>query len=180
MTNDEINLIQSGDVSVPFRVLTINSSKDSILLRTKCADVDVRKDIVHIKTLIERLKITMEAESGVGIAAPQVGILRNVFLFTRIDKPEKPVEVAINPRIINYSPEKVCFERDGCLSIPDQSGNSLRYKWVEVEYLNEKGETIREKLTGYERSSDFTGIIFQHEFDHLNGILYTDRPCNQQ
>lgn len=122
----------------------------------------------------------MEAESGVGIAAPQVGILRNVFLFTRIDKPEKPVEVAINPRIINYSSEKVCFERDGCLSIPDQSGNSLRYKWVEVEYLNEKGESIRETLKGYERSGDFTGIIFQHEFDHLNGILYTDKLCNQQ
>jgi len=179
MTSDEKKLITSGDATTAFRVLTIHSPQDSFLLRQKCSDIDLKKDSVILKKLITRLKATMDAESGVGIAAPQVGILRNIFLFTRIDKPDKSVFVAINPRIIRYSEETVCFERDGCLSIPGQSGNSLRHKWVEVEYRNEIGELVRETLTGYLRAADFTGIIFQHEFDHLNGILYTDRLCNQ-
>jgi peptide deformylase len=117
----------------------------------------------------------MAAESGVGIAAPQVGVLRNVFLFMRFDQPDQPIAVAINPRIVSTSPDTYCFERDGCLSVPDRRENTRRYQWIDVEYTNEHGLTVRERLFGGMRGGDFTGVIFQHEFDHLRGILYTDR-----
>ena len=71
--------------------------------------------------------------------------------------------------------ETICFEGDGCLSVPDLSGSTKRYAWIDVEYYNEKGELIKERLSGQSRGSDFTGVIFQHEFDHLQGILFIDR-----
>jgi peptide deformylase len=177
MTDNEKQLIQSADGETPFRVLLITNKADSIILRTKAPDVNLSKDNEVIQHLIARMKATMKVESGVGIAAPQIGISRNIYLFTRIDKPDAPVEVAINPKIVSFPNENICFERDGCLSIPDVSANSVRYAWVEVEYSNEKGEKMREKLSGYSREDDFTVIIFQHEFDHLRGILFTDKIC---
>ena len=175
LTTEEKRIIGDGDGSSPFRVLTINNRQDSALLRTKSINVNIAKDKALIGKLISRLQVTMKKESGVGIAAPQVGLSRNIFIFTRIDKPGRPVEAAINPRIVSHSDSTVCFVRDGCLSIPGKSANTLRYKWVEVEYQNLDGQFIRERLTGYSRATGFTGIIFQHEFDHLNGILYIDR-----
>ena len=175
MTEQERNMILSGDENTPFRVLTVDDAADSLILRTECIDLDFKADSALIATLIARMDTTMKAENGVGLAAPQIGILRNIFLFMRIDKPGNPVEVAINPRILNKPDETICFEGDGCLSIPGQSGNSVRYAWIEVEYLNAKGEMVRERLEGFSRKTDFTGIIFQHEFDHLRGVLYTDK-----
>ena len=175
MTVEEIALIEQADTLTPMRVLKIDNAKDSLILRNKSKDVDFKTDKVILQKFISRLKATMTAESGVGIAAPQVGILRNIFLFVRIDHPDYPVEVAINPRIIAYSDENMVFEGDGCLSVPDRKGNSIRYKWIDVEYLNETGYTIRERLFANSRLEDFTGVIFQHEFDHINGILYIDK-----
>lgn len=175
LTTEEKRFIINGDSNLSFRVLTIGNRQDSILLRTKSVNVNFAKDKALIEKLIERLQVTMKEKSGVGIAAPQVGLSRNIFIFTRIDKAGRPVEAAINPKIVNHSDSTVCFVRDGCLSIPGKSANTLRYKWVDVEYLNRNGQLTRERLTGYSRVTDFTGIIFQHEFDHLNGILYIDR-----
>ena len=175
MTEQERNMILSGDENTPFRVLTVDDAADSLILRTECIDLDFKADSALIARLIARMDTTMKAENGVGLAAPQIGVLRNIFLFVRIDKAGNPVEVAINPRIVNKPDETICFEGDGCLSIPGQSGNSVRYAWIEVEYLNAKGEMVRERLEGFSRKTDFTGIIFQHEFDHLRGVLYTDK-----
>ena len=175
MTEQERNYIFSGDENSPFRVLTVEDAADSLILRTECRDLDFAADSTLIARLIARMDTTMKAENGVGLAAPQIGISRNIFLFMRIDKPGNPVEVAINPRIVNKPDETICFEGDGCLSIPGQSGNSVRYAWIEVEYLNAKGEMVREHLEGFSRKTDFTGIVFQHEFDHLRGVLYTDK-----
>lgn len=176
-TQNEKILINSGTTETPFRVLKVTDQQDSIFLRQKCSDIEDISDSVDVQILIDRLKTTMVAESGVGIAAPQVGIGRNIFLFTRIDKANYPVIVAINPKIVNHPEETICFERDGCLSIPGISGNSIRYPWVDVEYTDENGNLVQERLEGYSRESDFTGIIFQHEFDHLQGILFTDKLC---
>ena len=170
-------LITSGAQETPFRVLQVTDRQDSILLRQPCNDL---KHFVADPTfllLIARLKKTLEAEHGVGIAAPQVGISNNLFLFLRLDLPEKPVQVVVNPRIVNHPDTVVCFQRDGCLSIPGKSGNSVRYPWIDVEYRNEKGEKIRERLEGYSRQSSFTSVIFQHEYDHTKGILFTDKLC---
>ncbi|QIK59552.1 peptide deformylase [Dysgonomonas sp. HDW5A] len=176
-TQDEKDLINSGTTETPFRVLKVTDQQDSIFLRQKCSDIENINESEDLQLLIDRLKATMAAESGVGIAAPQVGIARNVFLFTRIDKANYPVIVAINPKIVNHPEETICFERDGCLSIPGISGNSIRYPWVDVEYTDENGNLVQERLEGYSRESDFTGIIFQHEFDHLQGVLFIDKLC---
>ncbi len=177
MTNKEKTITNSHGADTPFRVLQTDNYDDSLFLRQKSTDIDVKniaenKDWQHF---IERLKLTLAVESGVGIAAPQVGVARNLFLFIRIDRANKAVQVAINPRIVNYSDETFCFEGDGCLSIPDLAGSTKRHKWIDVEYYNEKGDFIKERLYGASREGDFTGVIFQHEFDHLSGILFTDR-----
>lgn len=178
MTDKERDLIFSGDVDAPLRVLQTDVKEDSLFLRKKSFNVDDVENIAKSEEwqhFIERLKLTMAVESGVGIAAVQVGIHRNLFLFMRLDKPGRPVEVVINPRIVNHPEEVFCFKDDGCLSVPDMSGDTKRYAWVEVEYYNEKGELIKERLLGASREGDFTGVIFQHEYDHLQGVLYIDK-----
>lgn len=179
MTKEEKALINNDAINNPYRVLLTTDKEDSLFLRQKSADLDI-KNIAGDKNLqffIERLKMTLAVESGVGIAAPQVGLGRNLFLFMRLDKPGIPVEVAINPRITGHPDETVCFENDGCLSIPEIAGDTKRYPWIDVEYYNEKGELIKERLSGHSREGDFTGVVFQHEYDHLQGTLFTDRLC---
>ncbi|MDR1130368.1 MAG: peptide deformylase [Prevotellaceae bacterium] len=177
ITKEEKNLINSGGENESFRVLLTVNKQDSLVLRQKSKTVDLGKDTDDLKLLIKRLKVTLEAEKGVGIAAPQVGILRNLFIIVRVDKPDMPFEAVINPQIISHPEETVCFENDGCLSIPEISGNSVRYPWILVEYFNENGEKIREKLTGHSRGDNFAAIIFQHEYDHLRGVLFIDKLC---
>lgn len=176
---EEKILINEGDRETPFRVLKITDETDYAFLRSKAQDVDMSADTTDLLLLIDRLKKTMEVESGVGIAAPQVGISRKIFIFTRVDHPDHPQVVAINPRIVGHPNEFVCFERDGCLSIPNESGNSVRFSWVDVEYTTEAGELVRERLSGYSRKDGFTGVIFQHEYDHLYGILFIDKLCQE-
>jgi len=180
MTKEEIVLINNGDRDTPYKVLLTTNKEDSLFLRRKSKDFDIEsiKGNKDLQLFITRLALTMEIESGVGIAAPQVGLGRNIFLFTRIDKEDFPVQVAINPKIVGHSEEIVCFEGDGCLSIPNTSGNTNRYAWIDVEYYNENGELIKERLSGYSRQSDFTGVVFQHEYDHLQGVLFIDKLCN--
>lgn len=182
MTETEIQLINSGAADSAFYVLQTTEELDSLFLRMKCKDFDPISIIGNqdLKLLIERMKTTLLEEQGVGLAAPQVGFSRNLFLFMRIDKPDYPIQVAINPKIVNHPDETVCFEGDGCLSIPDMSGDTNRYPWIEVEYYDEKGQLHQEKLSGYSREDDFTGVIFQHEFDHLQGVLFIDRLCNTE
>ncbi|MDR2384981.1 MAG: peptide deformylase [Tannerella sp.] len=171
------SFIVSATAETPFRVLLVTDRQDSVLLRKPCSDVKNFAADSTFQLLIARLKKTLEVENGVGIAATQVGISKNLFLFMRLDLPDKPLHVAVNPRIVHHPDTTVCFERDGCLSIPERNGNSIRYPWIDVEYWNEKGEKIRERLEGYSRQHAFTAIIFQHEYDHTKGILFTDKLC---
>jgi peptide deformylase len=182
-TDEERKLIHSGSADTPFRVLQITSREDSLILRKQSIDlVDFTSDTSFIH-LVKRLKVTMEAEQGVGIAAPQVGISRNLFLFVRVDREDGEVALAVNPRILSFSDTTICFVRDGCLSIPDFRGNSVRYPQIEAEYQDVQGKLIREVFSGYSRPGNFTNIIFQHEYDHLRGVLFIDKLCkapNQQ
>jgi len=177
-TTIERQLISSGQGKDTFRVLSIANQQDSLILRKRSKDLKQIKDNKDLSLLLERMKVTMDAEEGIGIAAPQVGINRNIFLFTRIDEPEQKVQVAINPRITAHSDSLVCFERDGCLSIPDIRGDSKRYAWIEVSYYDEQGRLIKERFSGHKRPDNFTNIIFQHEFDHINGVLFIDKLCD--
>lgn len=105
---------------------------------------------------------------GVGIAAPQVGILKNIIWVQRFDKENLPFEVYLNPVIKNYSERKQTF-REGCLSIPDRTDilDSRAFS-ILIEYDTMEAEHKIETVEG------FTSVIFQHEIDHLNGILYLD------
>ena len=181
-TEREKEIIRSGDSDTSFRILLTTDPIDSFILRMQSSNINIDSISTDedLQLLIQRLMATMAEAGGVGIAAPQVGILKNLFLFIRIDKPDYPIQVAINPRIVNHPQETVCFEGDGCLSIPNISANSIRFPWVEVEYWDEQGDFHKEKLMGFSRDEDFTSIIFQHEFDHLNGVLFTDKICSQE
>lgn len=181
-TEREKEIIRNADSDTSFRILLTTDPIDSFILRMQSSNIntDSISTDEDLQLLIQRLMATMAEAGGVGIAAPQVGILKNLFLFIRIDKPDYPIQVAINPRIVNHPQETVCFEGDGCLSIPNISANSIRFPWVEVEYWDEQGDFHKEKLMGFSRDEDFTSIIFQHEFDHLNGVLFTDKICSQE
>ncbi|MDR2512030.1 MAG: peptide deformylase [Bacteroidales bacterium] len=176
-SEEEKMLINSGNSHEQMRVLLTTNLDDLLVLRTVCSDIDLSQRDSLLDKLILRMKITMENEGGIGIAASQVGVLKNIFLFTRLSVPNQPVEVAINPRIIAHSDSSICFVGDRCLSIPDVSGNSLRYAWIEVEYFDESGTKVRCCLSDVSRQSTFTAIIFQHEYDHTKGVLFIDKLC---
>lgn len=107
--------------------------------------------------------------AGVGIAAPQVGIRKQLIAVERYDREEPQFGFYVNPRIERYSDEKA-LGREGCLSIPDRSEEVPRSESIVISYLDERsGQRVEETVEG------FTAVIFQHEIDHLNGILYIDR-----
>lgn len=169
-TNKETQLIMKEDSLTPMRIFKITSKSDSILLRTKSNYVHVNANNLVLKTFINRLYRTVRDSMslGVGIAAPQVGILKNIIWVQRFDKENFPFEVYLNPKITKYSSEKQVF-REGCLSIPNRVDTvRTRAYNIIIEYDNINAEHKTETVEG------FTSIIFQHEVDHLNGILYLD------
>lgn len=119
------------------------------------------------KTLDDMLE-TMYQANGVGLAAPQVGILKRMLVIDAAGKDEEPNPVfVINPEITKKSEElQECEE--GCLSVPDQYAKVVRPAAITVEYLNKNGEKVVADLDG------FMAVVFQHEIDHLDGILYVD------
>ena len=169
-SNSQKELVLSGSQKTPMRVYKINNQQDSILLRTKSDYVSVKKDKELLATLIERMKTTMtdSMSLGVGIAAPQVGVLKRVVIVQRFDKKNFPIEGYINPVIVQYS-KKTQPCKEGCLSIPGRSDIlNMRAYAILIEYDTLDGEHHTEMV------EDFTAVIFQHEIDHLNGILYID------
>lgn len=134
---------------------------DDDVLRKKSKPIDKIND--RILTLLDDMAETMYRAEGVGLAAPQVGVLRRVII---IDVGEGLIKL-INPELISYSGQQIDVE--GCLSIPDVHGEVERPQSVIVRALNEKGEKI-------EVSGD--GLLARalcHEIDHLNGVLFIDK-----
>ena len=164
------SLIKMADSSTPMRILKITNFSDSILLRTKSSKIKVDSKNTILKTFINRLYATVRDSMslGVGIAAPQVGILKNIIWIQRFDKKNFPFEVYLNPEIIEYSDKKqTCLE--GCLSIPKRRDTTYtRSETIVIAYDQFNKKRVKEKVSG------FTAVIFQHEIDHLNGILYVD------
>ncbi len=176
-TNEQAVMINNGDAATPMRVFKITSTSDSLLLRTASEDVKVDPADPLLPLFIDRLFATVRdsLSLGLGIAAPQVGILKNIIWVQRLDKEAEdlPFEVYLNPKIVEYS-EETQRSREGCLSIPNKRGNCIRSKWIELEYDRLDGTHHRERI------ADFTAVIFQHEVDHLNGILYLDHLAEHQ
>ena len=134
------------------------------------------KNIVspEIQLLIQQMIETMKAKGGVGIAAPQVGIDKRIFVYgfessARYPKePPIPITVFINPVIKNKSVEQnKLFE--GCLSLRGLRGEVLRANSLDIEGYNEQGEWVKKHAQGFEAR------IIQHEMDHLDGILIIER-----
>ena len=169
-TDEEIALIHSGDSTQMLRVLQTTIYEDSLILRKPSTRVNPGKNDETLKLLIARMFLAMRdtLRPGVGIAAPQVGINRKVIWVQRLDKEGSPFEVYLNPKILQYSKlTRKGFE--GCLSIPDCREEVCRSYTIMVSYTTVNGMRKTEMVEG------FTAVIFQHEVDHLKGILFTDR-----
>ncbi len=144
--------------------------QDSTILRTPSTNLSHRElQSAVLQTLeAKMLRTVMDpSQDGVGIAAPQVGINRRVVWVQRLDKEGEPFECYENIQIDSLFGETVLLE-EGCLSVPPLRGRVPRSSGVVVSYLRD-GKRVTETVEGY------TARIFQHECDHLDGILYIDR-----
>ena len=143
------------------------------ILRTIAADVTNFLD-EEIQNLIDTLIATAVAVDGVGIAAPQLSHSYRLFIMASRPNsryPYAPVmepTAVINPQIVSHSTE-IVKDWEGCLSLPGIRGKVPRFDRIQVEYIDRNGELVNRELTG------FIARIFQHELDHLNGILFVDR-----
>lgn len=137
-------------------------------LRRPNDDID-ESEFEYVEHLSRRMLELMYKAEGVGLAAPQVGINKRLMVFNPEGKRERWLDevVFINPVIVQAS-EGSDVESEGCLSFPDMSGDVKRSKWIKVEGLTPRGKKIKKKYTGW------VARIFQHEFDHLNGVVYID------
>ncbi len=160
--------IGSGDEIM--RLTTIDNEADSLILRQISKPLS-RRDVAseEFSTLCRRMLATVRnpENEGVGIAAPQVGILRRLVAVQRFDKEGGPFEFYINPKIVEYEDDWI-LGGEGCLSVPDFRGDVLRAQSIKISYRDAQYRLHREKVEG------FTAVIFQHEIDHLDGILYID------
>jgi peptide deformylase len=150
-------------------ILTVHDPQQLRVLRSKSKNV--QKVTPKLVAFAEQMLETMRQANGVGLAAPQVGVLQRFFVAELPEDEEKdqPAETYIlfNPEIVKGRGEQIGFE--GCLSIPGYIGEVAREEQITVKGLNERGKPVRLKLEGY------LARVFQHEIDHLDGILYTDR-----
>lgn len=159
------------------RIMSIYEDLDSLILR--CPSVDVNPNDTIWKFLAKRM-IDAAKDEGVGIAAPQVGVNRNIICVQRYDKQDDspdghPWEMYFNPRIVEYS-DSIVRRNDGCLSVPtgelypEIEEFSYRSVWVRFTYFDAAG-IFREETVKHE----YTAHIIQHEVDHLNAIMFFDR-----
>lgn len=124
--------------------------------------------------LAEAMNTTMLERQGVGIAAPQVYISKRIIIVASRANPRYPNApemlpvVMVNPEIVEMSEQQNLGE-EGCLSVPNERGQVARANDIRVHYLNLEGEVFELELSG------FPARIVQHEIDHLNGILFTER-----
>lgn len=136
------------------------------LLRKKSRNIEEidEKILQLLDDMYETLKQTPD---GVGIAAPQVGVLKRAIIVDLSEEDGPGPYKLINPVIKKQSGEQIC--REGCLSVPGKLGDVVRPKKVTVEALNEKGEKVVIK------AEDILAVVLSHEIDHLDGILFVDR-----
>jgi len=142
---------------------------DPILYRKARKVTDFGKEL---QTLVDDMVETMRVAPGVGLAAPQVDVPLRVIVVEFGDEEDESVPLklfpVVNPEITRFSKEQV-IGTEGCLSIPDFVGDVDRSVGVVVKGMNRRGQPMRIKSSGW------LARIFQHEVDHLNGVLFIDR-----
>ena len=156
------------------KVLKVREVGDPIL-NTISQDVDIKNINAEILEIIEDLKSTLEYGTGLGIAAPQIGVDKRIIVvgakkenIKYNDAEEIPITAMINPTWRKLSEEKDS-QYEGCMSVPEIKGKVERYKNIELTYYNENGEKIVKKLNG------FFARLVQHECDHLDGIVFLEK-----
>jgi peptide deformylase len=126
----------------------------------------------EMQRLIDDMIETMRAAVGVGLAAPQVGFGLQLFVYEALDPEDPstgiPLRVLINP-MVEPEPGEMVYDWEGCLSIPDLRGLVPRHPAVRVRGLDREGRALDYVAEGFEAR------IVQHEFDHLNGVVFLDR-----
>ncbi len=136
------------------------------LLRKKSREVEVVDD--KIRQLLDDMYDTLKvSDDGIGLAAPQVGVLKRVIVIDMGEEGDGKVYKLVNPVITKAKGEQVC--REGCLSVPGVLGDVVRPKEVTVEALDENGKEVVIK------AKDLFAIVLSHEIDHLDGILFVDK-----
>lgn len=168
-TPAEREIIGSGEGDV-MRVLSIADEQDSTLLRQTSQPLTAKMvGQEEFSTLCRRMLLTVQnpGNEGVGIAAPQVGILRRLVAVQRFDKEGEPFEFFINPEIVTRDEELVAGG-EGCLSVPELYGDVERSQGITLRYRDAEYKLCEERVEG------FTAVIFQHEIDHLDGKLFID------
>ena len=166
-SNWELTVIDRSDSVMYVAVMPA----DSAILRASSTDLGPAElASAHLQTLLAKMyrTLTDPSQDGVGIAAPQVGINRRIVMVMRYDKPGNPIEPYLNIQIDSLLGAPVPGP-EGCLSVPPYRGVVKRAPKVQISYLQADGTPVTEQVEGY------SAIIFQHECDHLDGILYTDR-----
>lgn len=158
-------------------LLQISQLGHPVLRKKAKKVVDVSDE--KVQQLIANLIATVKEVDGVGIAAPQVYESLQIFIlasYPNIRYPKAPrmkPTAIVNPKIITYS-KKIAKDWEGCLSIPGIRGLIPRSVSVDVEYTTLRGKKVMKTFT------DFVARIFQHEFDHLQGIVFLDRLENNR
>lgn len=175
-TQSELDLIGTDSTAGIMRLFVADNPADTLVLRSVSSDLtseDIKSG--YYSTLKKRMLATVldTANTGVGIAAPQVGINKRLVAVQRLDKEGEPFELYANIRFVELSKE--CkWGWEGCLSVPGKRDTVQRSTRVIISFLDDN--TLTEKRDTIE---GFTAVIFQHEVDHLEGILYTDRTQKQ-
>jgi len=161
------------------RVYMIEDPEDKKVLKTPCRPIKLPR--TGLKRLADDMFETMHENNGLGLAAPQIGLTIRLLVIdipsitepqedgTEVEVVAPARHVLINPHIVKMSPEEITsFE--GCLSLPGWYGNVPRAAWVTVEYQDFNGKPRRlRKVDG------LLGRVVQHEIDHLDGFLFTER-----
>lgn len=185
--NSELTLIHEADSLM--RVLTVEDSLDNAVLRAPSKDFSIRALRSEEFAKLSRLMVatvTHPSQDGVGIAGPQVGLNRRVVAVQRFDKGTigvdgemvYPFEVYPNIRIV-WASDSLSSGPEGCLSVPGRRGEVLRSGEIVVEYADlaavREDDSIEDIPMIQDTVKGFTAVIFQHEVDHLDGVLYIDR-----
>ncbi len=142
----------------------VQLSSQSPVLRHRASTV---KDLSSVATVIEDLYDTWPTVEALGIAAPQIGASRRLFVFRLHDQEDMRPEVLINPKVVRARGH--VDEYEGCLSVARLYGHCVRAEEIEITALDREGNRVRRAYQGY------NARIIQHEMDHLDGVLYVDR-----
>lgn len=127
----------------------------------------------NIRKLVKQMLQTMYSNDGIGLAAPQVGVNKQIIVIDcQLDKPEIPPLVLINPKITRSS-SQICSAEEGCLSVPGVFLEVTRPEAIEVSFKDENGKP--QKI----QAKDLLARAIQHEMDHLNGVMFVDRVENE-